>query len=93
MTHVYSFFYKSHEVLVLPPHNIEIFQCNGMTCGVEMVIYWGRGLKMLLEPLPECFWAFSYIFLITFLPFTFESVNDTTLLSYRIFVFGCHQGF
>ena len=36
---VYRFFYESHEVLVLPPHYTEIFQCSGMICGVTMVIY------------------------------------------------------
>ena len=51
---VYSFFYESHEALVLPPHYTEIFQCSGMTYGVKMVIYWGRELQMILEPLPKC---------------------------------------
>ena len=30
--------------LVLPPHYTEILHCSSMTCGVEMVINWGRGL-------------------------------------------------
>ena len=40
--------FMSHEVLVLPPHYTEIFQCSGMTCGVKMVIYWGMGASDVL---------------------------------------------
>ena len=40
--YIYSFFYGSHEVLVLHPHYAEIFLCTGMTCGVVMVIYLAR---------------------------------------------------
>ena len=42
-SYVYSFFYECHEVLVLPPHCTEIFQCSGMTCSVKMVIHWEKG--------------------------------------------------
>ena len=38
--YIYCFFYKCHEVLVLPPPYTENFQCSSMTCGVKMVIYW-----------------------------------------------------
>ena len=89
--YLYGIFYESHVVLVLPPHHTEIFQCSGMTRGVKMAIYWGRGHQMFLEPLPKCSSGCSYIFFITFHPVTFKSVNATILLGYRIFVFHCHQ--
>ena len=52
-SYIYSFFYQSHEVLVLPPHYTEIFQCDGMTCDVEMIIYWGRVLQCSLNLSPD----------------------------------------
>ena len=41
---VYSFFDGSDEVLILFPHNAEIFNGGAMTCDVVMVIYWGGDL-------------------------------------------------
>ena len=37
----------SDEVLILPPHNTEIFNAGFMTCDVIMVINWGGGLKVI----------------------------------------------
>ena len=51
---IYSFFYSSDEVLVLSPHNAEISDGDVMTCDVMMVIYWGGGLQMFLQPLTKC---------------------------------------
>ena len=56
-----------------------------------MVIYWEMGFQMFFQHHPKCSWGHSYILLIPFHPITFESVDDATLLSYRIFVFRCHQ--
>ena len=90
LTYLYSLFYLSHEVLVIPLHYNEIFQCSGMTCDVIIVIYWGRGFKMFPEPLPKCFWWFSNILLITFHSVTLLSIDDTTCFGYVIFIFRCH---
>ena len=48
-----SFFYGSDEVLVLSPHNDEILDGDIMTCDVMMVMYWGGGLLMFLQPLTK----------------------------------------
>ena len=45
------------------------------------------GLLMFLEHLSKCSGGFPYIFFITLHPMTFISVDDSTLLQYRIFVF------
>ena len=47
------FFNSSNDVLVLPPHNTEIFNAGFMTCDVIMVIYWGGGLEVFFVPLPK----------------------------------------
>ena len=39
--YVYCFLNGSDQVLILPPHNAEIFNGGTMTCGVVMIIYWG----------------------------------------------------
>ena len=46
--YINCFFYSSDEVLILPPHNTEIFYVGFMTCAVIMVIYWGGGLEVFL---------------------------------------------
>ena len=52
--YVYSFLDSSDKVLVLPPHNIEIFNGGTMTCDAVVVIYWGGGLQVFPEPLSKC---------------------------------------
>ena len=84
-------FYKPHEVLIFPSHYTEILQCSSMTCCVEMVIYWGRDLQVFFKHLSKCSWRLSYVFFIILHPVTFVSVYDATVLSYMVFVFGCHQ--
>ena len=49
-----GFFYGSDEVVVLSPHNADILDGDIMTCDVMMVMYWGRGLLMFLQPLTKC---------------------------------------
>ena len=73
------------------PTILKFSQCSSMTCGVEMVIYWGRGLKVFFKPLSKCSCRLSYVFFFTFQPVPFVSVYDATLLSFMVFVFGCHQ--
>ena len=44
-------------LLVFPPYYTEVFQCISMTCGVKMVIYWGRGFQVSFKTLlfiPPC---------------------------------------
>ena len=62
-----------------------------MTCDVTVVIDWGGALKMLFKPLTKCPGCFSYILFITFHPVTLEPMDDATVLSNVISVFGCHQ--
>ena len=50
---VKSLFYCSLEVLVLPSHNVEIFNTYTVTSVVKMVKYGGGGLLVFLEPLPK----------------------------------------
>ena len=50
---VNCFFYGSDEVLVLSPHNAEIFNGGVMTCDVLVVIYWRGGLQMFFKPLTK----------------------------------------
>ena len=49
-----SFLNGSDEVVVLSPHNTEILDGDVMTCGGVMVMYWGGGLLMFLQPLTKC---------------------------------------
>ena len=49
------FFNGSSDVLVLPPHNAEIFSVGFMTCDVIMVIYWGGGHEVFFESLLQMF--------------------------------------
>ena len=73
------------------PTITEVFPCSCMTCGVKMVIYWRKGFQMFFEPVPKFSSGFFNIFFIIFHPVIFESIDDATLLGYRIFLFGCHQ--
>ena len=86
-----SFFYGSDEVLVLSPHNAEIMNGDIMTYDVMMVIYWGGGLQMFLQPLTKNSGWLLYVFIITVHPLAFESVNDATFNCDVIFIFGGHQ--
>ena len=52
--YVYCFLDSSDKVLILHPHNAEIFNGDTMACGVVMVIYWGGGLQVFPEPLSKC---------------------------------------
>ena len=52
--HVYCFPDSSYQVLVLPPHNTEVFNGGTMTCDDKMVIHWGGGLQVYPEPLFKC---------------------------------------
>ena len=85
------FLYYSFEVLVFPPHYTKIINIDIMTSGVGMVKHWGRCLLMFFEPLSKHPWGFSNVFLITFHPITFISVDDPTLLHDWIFIFRGHQ--
>ena len=51
--YINCFFYSSDEVLILPPHNTEIFNAGFMTCDVIMVINWGGGIEVFLIPLSK----------------------------------------
>ena len=42
--YVYCFFNSSDQVLVLPPHYVEVINCGTMSSDGRMVIYWGGGL-------------------------------------------------
>ena len=49
------FFYQSTEVVVFPPHYVEIFYGDMVTSGVKMVIYRGGCLEVFFEPLSQIF--------------------------------------
>ena len=85
------FLYCSVEVLVFPPHYTKVMYGDIVTSGVKMVIYWVRSLLMFLEPLSKCASGLSNVFLITFHPVTFVSINDPTLLLDWILIFWGHQ--
>ena len=51
---VYSFLYRPHEVLILPPHYAKVVKCSAMTCDVTVVIDWGGALEMFFKPLSKC---------------------------------------
>ena len=51
----------------------------------------GKGISDVLWTSPQMFLRILLLFSIVFHPVTFESVDDATLLGYRIFVFGCPQ--
>ena len=70
---------------------LKVIKCSVMTCDVTVVIDSGGELEMLLKPLTKCPGCFSYILFITFHPVTLEPIDDATLLSNVISVFGCHQ--
>ena len=89
--YVYCFFNCSNEVLILPPHNTEIFNGGTMTCGVVMVTYWGGDFQVFPEPLTKCSWWLPYVFIITIHPVAFKSVDDATLLCDMVFIFESHQ--
>ena len=79
------------EVLILPSHNVEIFNTYVMTSGVVVVKYGGGGLLVFFEPFTKGSWGLSCMFLITVHPATFVSVDDPTLLHHRILVLWGHQ--
>ena len=56
-----------------------------------MVINGGRGFQMFSEPFSKSSWGCSNVFFITIHPVTLVSVDDSTLLLYRIFILGRHQ--
>ena len=92
--YVYCFFDSSDQVLVLSPHNAEVLNGGTLTSGVKMVIYWGRGLQVFSVPLSKSSWWLPYIFIITFHPVAFVSVDNATLLCDGIFVFrSCQKAF
>ena len=62
-----------------------------MTCNITVVIDWGGALLMLFKPLTKCPGCFSYILIFTFHHVTLKHINDATLLSNVISIFGCHQ--
>ena len=68
-------FCGSHDVLVLPSHNIEVFNTYAVTSDVVVVKYGAGGLLMFLEPLSKCSRGLSYIFLLTLHPTTFVAVD------------------
>ena len=83
------FLNSSNEVLVLPPHNTEIFSAGFMTCDVVMVIYWGGGLRCSLYLSPKVLddspmYSSSQSTLL-------HSVDDATLFGYVVLIFGGHQ--
>ena len=69
------------EVLVLPPHYVEVFNTYAVTSVVKMVKYGRGGLLMFLEPLPKGPRGLCYIFLITLHPTTFIAVDNPTFSS------------
>ena len=62
-----------------------------MTRDVDMIMYGGRGLEMFLEPVFKISGWFSYIFMITVIPATFESVYDPTSFKDWVFILRGHQ--
>ena len=88
---VQSLFNCSSEVLVLPYHNVEIFNTYVVTSGVKVVKYGRWGLLVFLEPLTKSSWGLSYVFHISLHPATFVTVDDPTLLQHRILVLWGHQ--
>ena len=71
-------FYPSVEVLVFPPHYVEIFYGEMVTSGVKMVIYRGGCLEVFFEPVSKCSWGLSNVFLTAFHPVTLVSIDDST---------------
>ena len=74
-----------------PPHYTEILRCRSMICGVIMVIYMGRGLKMFYKPLSKCSCWFFFVLFMAFHPVTLVSVYNAIPFGNMIFVLGCHQ--
>ena len=62
-----------------------------MTCDVTVVIDGGGVLEILFKPLTKCPGCFTYILIFTFHPVTLIPINDATLLSNVISIFGFHQ--
>ena len=85
------FFNQPGEALLLLTHYAKIFKWGSMTCGVTVVMNWGVGLQIFLEPLSECSRCFFNVCLITFQPVTFKSVDYATLFCYVVFIFRCNR--
>ena len=89
---MYWFLYGSSKDLVLPPYYVEVVNYCSMTCGVTVVICWGRTLELFLEPLPKCSWEFSNIFFIILSQsVTFKSIYHNTLSNNIIIVLVSQQ--
>ena len=86
-----DFLISLERFLLLPTHYAKIFKWGSMTCGAAVVMNWGGGLQMFLEPLSKCCRCFSNVLLITFQPVTFKYVDYATLFCYVVFIFRCHQ--
>ena len=84
-------FNQPGEVFLFPVHHCEVVNSGWMTWDVTMVKYRGGGFQMFLEPLSKCSSCLSYIFMITFQPVTFISVDNTTLFGDMVLIFRCHQ--
>ena len=89
--YVQSLFYCPHLVQDLPPNNVKVVDSNIVTSDVAMVIYGRGGVSDVSWTFTKSSWGLSNIFLITILPVTLVSVDDSTLLLDLIFVFGSHQ--
>ena len=73
------------------PHNVEIVDGNIVTSDVKMVKYWGKSLQMFSEPFSKSSQGLSNVLFITLHPVALVSIDDSTFLLYRIFIFGSHQ--
>ena len=82
------FFNSSNEVLVLPPHNTEIFNAGFMTCDVVMVIHWGGGLEVLFEPLSKSSWGGNTIKSLLMTPKDKDHISKKSGIIYR---FKCNR--
>ena len=83
-----SFFNCSSKVLVLPSNYAEVVDISFVTWDVTVVMNGRGGLLVFFEPFCKGSCRFSYVFFLTPIFTTFESVYDPTFVGNWIFVLG-----
>ena len=86
-----SYFYCPDKVLVLPSNYAEVVDVSFVTWDVAVVMNGRGGLLMFFEPFCKGSCRLSYIFFLTPILTTFESVYDPTFVGNWIFVLGVHK--
>ena len=77
--------------LVLPAYDIEAGACNVVSCLLHVCMD-GRGLlEVLLASFTKCPCCFSYVLLIAGYVVALETVDNPTLLFFRVLVFWLHE--